>query len=140
MYMKVSPMKGVMRLGKKGKLSYKYTFRYWLSNSIGNVAYHLALPSVATDHPIFHFSMLRKCTGDPSLIAPTEKIVIKYNQSYEELPLRYFIARSQVENQKRLHQSRSYGGNSWLRKLLGRLRRSLRRYNCISFLKDKFQM
>ena len=42
-YLKVSPMKGVMRFGKKGKLFPWYIRPYILSKRIGNVAYELEL-------------------------------------------------------------------------------------------------
>ena len=40
-YLKVSPMKAVMRFGKKGKLSPRYVGPYKLSKRVGNVAYEL---------------------------------------------------------------------------------------------------
>ncbi|WMV08715.1 hypothetical protein MTR67_002100, partial [Solanum verrucosum] len=87
-YLKVSPMKGVMRFGKKGKLSPHYVDRYRISKSIGNVAYDLELlPELVAVHPVFHISMLKKCMRDPSLIIPTENIDIKYSLSYEEIPI-----------------------------------------------------
>ncbi|WMV55202.1 hypothetical protein MTR67_048587 [Solanum verrucosum] len=61
-YLKVSPMKGVMRFGYKGKL--------------GLVV-----------HPVFHMSMLKKCMSDPLLIIPTEDISIKDNLFYKEIPI-----------------------------------------------------
>ncbi|WMV46709.1 hypothetical protein MTR67_040094 [Solanum verrucosum] len=52
-YLKVSPMKGVMRFGKKGKLSPRYIGLYRISKRIGNVAYELELPQeLAAVHPI----------------------------------------------------------------------------------------
>ncbi|WMV49348.1 hypothetical protein MTR67_042733 [Solanum verrucosum] len=85
-YLKVSPMKGVMRFGKKGKLSPRYIGPYRISKRIGNVAYELELPQeLAEVHPMFHISMLKKCMGDPSLIIPTENIGIKDSLSYEEI-------------------------------------------------------
>ncbi|WMV60292.1 hypothetical protein MTR67_053677 [Solanum verrucosum] len=87
-YLKVSPMKGVMRFGKKGKLSPRYIGPYRIAKRIGNVAYELELPQeLAAVHPVFHISMLKKCIGDPSLILPTESIKIKDNLSYEEIPV-----------------------------------------------------
>ncbi|WMV29470.1 hypothetical protein MTR67_022855 [Solanum verrucosum] len=81
-------MKGVMRFGKKGKLSPRYIGPYKISKIICNVAYELELPlKLATVHPVFHNSMLKKCMGDPSLIIPTENISIKDNLSYEEVPI-----------------------------------------------------
>ncbi|WMV30553.1 hypothetical protein MTR67_023938 [Solanum verrucosum] len=79
-------MKGVMRFGNKGKLSPRYIDPYRISKRIGNVAYELELPQeLATVHPVFHISMLKKWMGDPSLIIPTEDIGIKDSLSYEDI-------------------------------------------------------
>ena len=43
-YLKVSPMKGVMRFGKKGKLSPCSIGPYRIAKRIDNVAYELELP------------------------------------------------------------------------------------------------
>ncbi|WMV40810.1 hypothetical protein MTR67_034195 [Solanum verrucosum] len=81
-------MKGVMRFGKKGKLSPRYIGPYRIPKRIGNVAYELELPQeLATVHLVFHISMLKKCMGDPSLVIPTEDIGIKDSLSYEEIPV-----------------------------------------------------
>ncbi|WMV18890.1 hypothetical protein MTR67_012275 [Solanum verrucosum] len=81
-------MKGVMRFGKKRKLSSLYIGPYRIAKRIGNVAYELKLPhELAAVHPVFHISMLKKCIGDPSLILPTESIRIKDNLSYEQIPV-----------------------------------------------------
>ncbi|WMV25481.1 hypothetical protein MTR67_018866 [Solanum verrucosum] len=88
-YLKVSPMNGIMRFGKKGKLSPRYIGPYKISKRIGKVAYELELPQdLAAVHPIFHVSMLKKCMGDTSLIIPTEDIGIKDSLSYEEVPVK----------------------------------------------------
>ena len=40
---------------------------------MGEVAYKLALPvELASIHPVFHVSMLKKCLGDPASILPVE--------------------------------------------------------------------
>ncbi|WMV25215.1 hypothetical protein MTR67_018600 [Solanum verrucosum] len=81
-------MMGVMRFGKKWKLSPPYIGPYKISKRIGNVAYELELPQeLAAIHPVFHISMLKKCMGDLSLIIPTEDIGIKDSLSYEEIPV-----------------------------------------------------
>ncbi|WMV58631.1 hypothetical protein MTR67_052016 [Solanum verrucosum] len=81
-------MKGVMRFGKKGKLSPRYIGPYKISKRVGNVAYELELrQELAAVHPVFHISMLKKCIGNPSLIIPTEDIGIKDSLSYEEIPV-----------------------------------------------------
>ncbi|WMV59403.1 hypothetical protein MTR67_052788, partial [Solanum verrucosum] len=87
-YLKVSPIKGVTRFGKKGKLSPRYIGPYRIAKRIGSVAYKLELPQeLAAVHPVFHISMLKKCMGDPSLIVQTENVEIKDNLSYEEIPV-----------------------------------------------------
>ncbi|WMV18381.1 hypothetical protein MTR67_011766 [Solanum verrucosum] len=79
-------MKGVVRFGKKGKLSPWYISPYRISKRIGKVAYELELPQkLAAVHPVFHVSMLKKCMGDHSLIIPTKDIGIKDSVSYEEI-------------------------------------------------------
>ncbi|WMV59091.1 hypothetical protein MTR67_052476 [Solanum verrucosum] len=87
-YLKVSPMKSVMRFYKKVKLSPRYIGSYRISKRIGNVAYELELPQeLVAVHTVFHISMLKKCMGDPSLIIPTEDIGIKDSLSYGEIPV-----------------------------------------------------
>ncbi|WMV49630.1 hypothetical protein MTR67_043015 [Solanum verrucosum] len=85
-YLKVSPMKGVMRFGKKGKLSPRYIGPYRILKRVGNVAYEFELSQeLDAIHLVFHISMLKKFMGDPSLIIPTEDIGIKESLSYEEI-------------------------------------------------------
>ena len=60
-YLKVSPMKGDMRFGKKGKLSPRYIGPYRFSKRVGNVAYELELPQeLEAVHLVFHVFMLKK--------------------------------------------------------------------------------
>ncbi|WMV14244.1 hypothetical protein MTR67_007629 [Solanum verrucosum] len=81
-------MKGVMRFGKKGKLSPRYIGPYKICKRIDNVRYEFELPpELTTIHMVFHISMLKKCIGDPSLIIPTEDIGIKDNLSNGEIPV-----------------------------------------------------
>ncbi|WMV08549.1 hypothetical protein MTR67_001934 [Solanum verrucosum] len=77
-------MKGVMRFGKKGKLSPPYIGPYRMTNRLGNVAYELELPlELATVHPVFHLSMLKKCLDGSSLIMPTENIVAAFEAAQD---------------------------------------------------------
>ncbi|KAK4713410.1 hypothetical protein R3W88_019317 [Solanum pinnatisectum] len=79
-------MKGVMRFGKKGKLSTRYIGPYRISKRVGNVVYKLELQQeLAVVHPVFHISILKMCVGDPSLIIPTEDIGIKDSLSYKDI-------------------------------------------------------
>ena len=85
-YLKVSPIKGIMILGKKGKLSPLYIGPYIISKRFGNVAYDIGLPQeLVAVHSVFHIPMFKKCIGDPSLIIPTDYTGIKDNLSYEKI-------------------------------------------------------
>ena len=44
-YLKISPIKGVVRFGKKGKFSPRYVGTYEILQRVGKVAYQLKLPS-----------------------------------------------------------------------------------------------
>ena len=81
-------MKGVMRFGKKGKLSPRYIGPYKITKRVGQVAYELELPQeLSMVHPVFHVSMLRKCIGDPSRITPIEDVQVTEDLTYEEVPV-----------------------------------------------------
>ncbi|XP_070050379.1 uncharacterized protein [Nicotiana tomentosiformis] len=87
-FLKVSPMKGIMRFGKNGKLSPRYGGPYKIIQRIGLVAYKLELPpEMSLVHPIFHASMLKKVVGDPSAIVPVETIEVNEELLYAEIPV-----------------------------------------------------
>ena len=61
------PKRGVVRFGKRGKLSPRFIGPFEILERIGTVAYRLALsPSMTGVHEVFHVSMLRKYTPDPA--------------------------------------------------------------------------
>jgi len=63
--LRVSPMKGVMRLGKKGRLSQRYVGPFPIIERIGPVAYRLGLPEhLHRIHDVFHISSLRRYLRD----------------------------------------------------------------------------
>ncbi|XP_070013156.1 uncharacterized protein [Nicotiana sylvestris] len=85
-FLKVSPMKGVMRFGKKGKLIPRYIRPYQIVQRIGRVDYKLDLPpEFYAIHPVFHVSMLHKFLSDPSCIRPIDDIQVTEDLSYEEI-------------------------------------------------------
>ncbi|XP_070002909.1 uncharacterized protein [Nicotiana sylvestris] len=87
-FLKVSPMKGIIRFGKKGKLSPRYVGPYRIIHRIGEVAYMLELsPEMSLVHPVFHVFMLKKVVGDPSTIVPVETIELNGELLYEEVPV-----------------------------------------------------
>ncbi|WMV29858.1 hypothetical protein MTR67_023243 [Solanum verrucosum] len=116
-------MKGVIRFGKKGKLSPHYIDPYRIYKRIGNGAYELELPEeLAAVHPIFHISILKKCMSDPSLIIQTEDIGIKDSLSYEEILVQILNHQVHTLRTKEVAQSKFFGGTNLLRKLLGKLK------------------
>ncbi|WMV18454.1 hypothetical protein MTR67_011839 [Solanum verrucosum] len=85
-FMKVSPMKGVMRFGKKGKLSPRYVVPYKILKRVGKVVYELELPTeLSAVHLVFHIPLLKKCVGDPASIVPLENVAVKDSLTYEEV-------------------------------------------------------
>ncbi|KAL4026616.1 hypothetical protein IC575_015052 [Cucumis melo] len=87
-FLKVAPMKGVLRLERRGKLSPRFVGPFEILERIGPVAYRLALPpSLSTVHDVFHVSMLRKYVPDPSHVVDYEPLEIDENLSYTEQPV-----------------------------------------------------
>ncbi|XP_060212075.1 uncharacterized protein LOC132639651 [Lycium barbarum] len=87
-FLKVSPMKGVMRFGRKGKLSPRYIGPYEILDRNGLVAYRLALPPrLSAVHPVFHVSMLRRYVGDDSHKIQPEDVELDENLTHEEGPI-----------------------------------------------------
>ena len=66
-FLNVMPKRGVVRFGKLGKLSPRFIGPFEILEMVGTVAYRLALPpSLSGVHEVFHVSMLRKYTPDPT--------------------------------------------------------------------------
>lgn len=64
-FLKISTMNGVMRFGKKWKLSPRYIRPYNILKSIERVIFEMKLPiGLDTMHLMFHVLMLKKCVGD----------------------------------------------------------------------------
>ncbi|XP_048226331.1 uncharacterized protein LOC125368982 [Ricinus communis] len=86
---RVSPMRGVLRFGKKGKLAPRYVGPFEIIGRIGDVAYKLDLPpNFSHVHPVFHISMLRKYISDPSYVLQPQNVEVGEDLTYEEQPVR----------------------------------------------------
>ncbi|XP_062171009.1 uncharacterized protein LOC133876779 [Alnus glutinosa] len=88
-FLRVAPMKGVTRFGKKRKLNPRYVGPFKILERVGPVAYQLALPpNLARIHDVFHVSMLRKYAPDPSHVIKYEPLQLQEDLTYEEIPMK----------------------------------------------------
>ncbi|GKV13613.1 hypothetical protein SLEP1_g24604 [Rubroshorea leprosula] len=85
LFLKVSPTRGVLKFGIRGKLSPRYIGPYPILERIGEVACRLELPGNLTGvHDVFHVSLLRKYVPDPSHIINPEPIQLWDDLTYDE--------------------------------------------------------
>ncbi|GJY08788.1 putative reverse transcriptase domain-containing protein [Tanacetum coccineum] len=86
--LKVSPWKGVVRFGKKGKLAPRYVGPFEILERIGLVAYRLRLPEELNSvHDTFHVSNLKKCLADANLHVPLDEIKVDKTLRFVEEPI-----------------------------------------------------
>ncbi|KAI3697624.1 hypothetical protein L6452_30719 [Arctium lappa] len=63
--LKVSPWKGIIRFGKRGKLSPRFLGPFPIIERVGLQAYKIELPpEMSGIHPTFHVCYLRKCLAE----------------------------------------------------------------------------
>ncbi|GJR60584.1 hypothetical protein Tco_1502746 [Tanacetum coccineum] len=86
--LRVSPWKGVVRFGKKGKLALRYVGPFEILERIGLVAYRLRLPEELNSvHDTFHVSNLKKCLADANLHVPLDEIKVDNTLRFVEEPI-----------------------------------------------------
>ena len=95
------PKRGVVRFGKRGKLSSGFVGPFEILERIGIVAYRLALPpNMSIVHEVFHVSMLRKYTPDPAHVVDWGQIEVDTDGTFEEGPVCFVDSRDQVLRRK----------------------------------------
>ena len=96
-FLKVSPWKGVLRFGRRGKLRPRYIGPYEIISIVGLVAYILDLPpELSKVHNVFHVPMLRKYIPDPSHVLRDKPVELKDNWTYKEQPMKIVDCRKQI--------------------------------------------
>jgi len=87
-FLKISPMKGVVRIGKRSKLGPRYVGPFEVLERIGPLAYRLALPpEMEKVHNVFHVSQLRKYIPDPNHVLKYSPLQIQEDLSYAVEPV-----------------------------------------------------
>ena len=95
------PKRGVVRFGKRGKLSPRFIGPFEILEMIGTVAYRLALsPSMTGVHEVFHVSMLRNYTLDPAHVVDWGHIEVDTDGTFKEGPACNVDSRDQVSRCK----------------------------------------
>ena len=97
----MNPTRGVVRLGKRGKLSPRFIRPFEILERMGAVAYWLALPpSMSGVHEVLHVSMLRGYTPDPAHVVDWGQIEVDTDGTFEEGPVYIIDSRYQVLRRK----------------------------------------
>ncbi|GKE62460.1 putative reverse transcriptase domain-containing protein, partial [Tanacetum coccineum] len=86
--LKVSPWKGVVRFGKRGKLNPRYVGPFKVLEKVRSVAYKLELPEeLSRVHNTFHVSNLKKCYADEPLAVPLDGLHFDDKLQFVEEPV-----------------------------------------------------
>ncbi|GKB58271.1 putative reverse transcriptase domain-containing protein [Tanacetum coccineum] len=92
--LKVSPWKGVVRFGKKGKLAPRYVgpFEMWflcgaMMERVGTVLMVKITQELSCVHDMFHVSNLKKYLAEPDVQVPLDEIEIDENLRFVEEPI-----------------------------------------------------
>ena len=87
-FLKVMPKRGVVRFGKRRKLSPRFIGPVEILERVGTVAYRLALPPNMKGVPeVFHVSMLWKYTPDLDHVVDWGQIEVDIDGTFEEGPV-----------------------------------------------------
>jgi len=94
--LKASPMKGVVRFGKKRKLSPRFVGPFEVKEVVVPVAYKVDLPlAISGIHNVFHVSTLRKHVHDLRDIVDFEPLQVQDDLRYDELPVQILDCKEQ---------------------------------------------
>ncbi|XP_073294470.1 uncharacterized protein [Primulina huaijiensis] len=86
-FLKVSPFRGTVRFGMKGKLAPRYVGPYEILQRIGTLDRLALPPSLSGIHDVFHVSMLWKYEPGPSHVLDISEVQLDPDVSYVERPV-----------------------------------------------------
>ncbi|GKE82691.1 retrotransposon protein, putative, ty3-gypsy subclass [Tanacetum coccineum] len=90
--LKVSPWKGVVCFGNKGKLALRFVRPFEIIKKVGPVAYRLDFPEELDGvHDMFYVSNLKKCLPDPTLQVPLDEIQVDAKLNFLEEPVEILV-------------------------------------------------
>ena len=100
-FLKVMPKRGVVKFGKRGKLSPRFIGPFEILERVGTVVYRLALPPSMTGvQEVFHVSMLWKYTPNPAHVVDWGQIEVNTDGTFEEGPMCILDSLDQVLRRK----------------------------------------
>ncbi|KAL8120055.1 hypothetical protein AgCh_017258 [Apium graveolens] len=99
--LRVSPWKGLVRFGQKGKLSPRFIGPFEVLKKVGKVAYEIALPPQWHHiHNVFHVSMLKPYVPNSNQVIGYEPIELQPDLSYVEQPVQILDRKERVLRNK----------------------------------------
>ncbi|KAL8121570.1 hypothetical protein AgCh_018347 [Apium graveolens] len=112
-FLKIAPVKGILRFGKKGKLSPRFVGPFEILEKVEKVPYNLALPpSLKKVHNVFHVSLLRKYVAHPSHVLNYEPLELSPDLTYTEKPIQILDRKEKELRNKKISLVRVLWRNS----------------------------
>jgi hypothetical protein len=118
--LKVSPWKGIIRFGKRGKLGPRFIGPLRILARVGDQAYRLELPAKLEGiHNVFHVCYLRKCLADDPNSLPVEDIRIVDGKRLFEEPVEILerevkqLRKKRIKRVKVLWKNRHGAEETW---------------------------
>ncbi|XXG68358.1 hypothetical protein AAC387_Pa06g1465 [Persea americana] len=103
-FLKISPTRGTMRFGQKGKLAQRYIGPFEIDMRVGEVAYRLILPvELARVHRVFHVFMWRKYIPDPTHMLHHKPLDVQLDVTFIERPKEIIDTKEHVLRTRTIH-------------------------------------
>lgn len=115
-FLSISPTRGTIRFGRRGKLSPRYIWPFEILDKLGAVTHRLALPpNLKGVHNIFYVFQLRRYIADPSHVLDHSELKVGPNLTYSEQPVEILDRREKQLS----HQTISLVWVAWKHHSLG---------------------